>query len=69
MVAMRIMAHFKDRQLLHRRDLQTLVAGSYLRDEAVDEILQILHDRQLIAGRLDGQKWKAGRSLYKGITF
>jgi hypothetical protein len=68
-VAMRILAHFKEHQLLHRRDLQPLVGGSYLRDEAVEQLLEILRGRNLLSGRLDGQKWKAGRSLYKKVTF
>jgi len=68
-VAMRMLAHFKEHKLLHRRDMQPLVAGSYLRDDAVEELLGVLRDRGLLTGRLDGQKWKAGRSLYKRVTF
>lgn len=68
-VAMRFIAHFKEHQLLHRRDLDPLVAGSYLREAAVDEILDILRGRKLIKGRLDGQKWKPGRKLFKGVVF
>lgn len=69
MVAMRMLAHFKEHQQLHRRDLQSLVAGSYLRDDAVEELIGVLRDRGLLAGRGDGQKWKAGRSLYKRVAF
>jgi len=68
-VAMRMLAHFKSRKLLNRRDLPLLLRGSYLRDSAVDEILEILKGRNLITGRLDGQKWKPGRNLYKNVTF
>ena len=36
---------------------------------SVDELIEILHARNLLKGRLDGQKWTAGRNLYKNITF
>ena len=68
-VAMRILAHFKKQTLLRRRDLKSLAGGSYLRDDAIDELIEMLRSRQLIKGRTDGQKWKAGRSLYKNVAF
>ena len=68
-VAMRILAHFKNHKILHRRDLKPVVAGSYLRDRDVDELLEMLKNRMLIKGRIDGQKWKPGRSLYKNVSF
>jgi len=68
-VAMRILAHFKHHNLLHRRDLKPLSGGSYLRDDGISEILDLLKSRSLIKGRIDGQKWMAGRSLYKNVSF
>ena len=68
-LAMRMLAHFKNQKVLRFRDIKPMARGSYLRDDAIDELLQILRRRRLIAGRLDGQKWKAGRNLYKKITF
>lgn len=68
-VAMRILAHFKTQKVLRRKDLKDLAAGSWLRNDTVEELLRLLRARGLLKGRLDGQKWKAGRSLYKGISF
>lgn len=68
-VAMRIIAHFKTQKVLRRKDLKHLAAGSWLRDETVEELLQLLRSRGLLKGRLDGQRWTAGRNLYKNISF
>lgn len=68
-VAMRILAHFKNHKILHRSDLTSLRRGSYLRRDAADDILDMLRSRSLITGRLDGQKWKAGRNLYRNVSF
>lgn len=68
-MAMRILAHFKHHQLLRRRDLGPMTSGSYLREESRDEVLEILHDRALIRGRLDGQQWRAGKNLYRHVEF
>lgn len=68
-VAMRILAHFKKQKYLRRRDLNSLAGGSYLRDTTVQELIDLLRSRQLLKGRADGQKWTAGRSLYKEVSF
>jgi hypothetical protein len=67
--AMRILAHFKSHKILQRSDLGSKVAGSYLRQEAQDEVLGVLHRRGLIKGRLEGPKWVAGKSLFKHVSF
>ncbi len=67
-VAMRILSHFKKYKLLYRKDLLArVVRGSWLREESVEEILSLLKERDLIKGRLDGQKWASKRNLYWGI--
>jgi hypothetical protein len=65
--AMRILAHFKKGKILRREDLKALIRGTWLRQNSVDEILRLLKRRGLLKGRLDGQKWKAGRNLYKHV--
>jgi hypothetical protein len=65
--AMRILAHFKKGKILRREDLKALIRGTWLRQNSVDEILRLLKRRGLLRGRLDGQKWKAGRNLYKHV--
>jgi len=67
MFAMRVLAHFKNYKVLRRRDLSPMAKGSYLREDARDEVLEILHGRQLIKGRLDGQKWQSGKNLYRDV--
>lgn len=67
-VAMRILAHFKKTKILRRDDLKNLIRGTWLRQNSVEETLQLLKDRSLLKGRLDGQKWEAGRNLYKHVT-
>lgn len=67
--AMQVLAHFKTYKVLKRRDLTPMAQGSYLRDDARDEILKLLHHRGLIKGKLDGQQWTAGSNLYKNVTF
>jgi len=66
-VAMRVLAHFKKAKILRREDLRGLIRGTWLRQNSVEEILRLLKDRGLLRGRLDGQKWKAGRNLYKHV--
>ena len=66
---MRILAHFKNHRVLRRRDIKPLAQGSYLRDDAIDELIEIIHGRNLLKGRVDGQKWTAGRNLYKDVSF
>lgn len=68
MFAMRILAHFRRFKLLRRADLADVKRGLYLRDAAVDSVLQLLKTRGLLKGRLDGSTWRAGRSLYKGVV-
>jgi len=68
-VAMRILAHFKKYKLLTRKELGALAAGSYLRDDSVAEIIEILLSRKLITGQTDGNKWRLGKDLYKGVEF
>jgi hypothetical protein len=67
-VAMRILAHCKKSKILRREDLGSLIRGTWLRQNSVEEILRLLKDRGLLKGRLDGQRWKVGRSLYKQVT-
>ena len=68
-VAMRMLAHFKRHQSLRRTDLKTLAAGSYLRGDAIQELVDLLRSRQLLRGRSDGQRWVAGRNIYKNVSF
>lgn len=68
MLAMRILAYFKDYKVLRRTDLVTLKSGSYLRKAAVEEVMDLLKSRGLIKGRLDGNQWRSGKSLYKRIS-
>jgi len=68
-VAMRMLAHFKDHRWFHRDDVKDYCKGSYLRDSAVTELLEILKGRQLTRGRIDGQRWQSGRKLYKNVQF
>lgn len=68
-VAMRILAHFKAHTTIHRQDLTPLLRGSFLRKSAVNDVLGVLKRRGLIKGKAIGPKWRAGRSLYKGMTF
>ncbi|GJM23231.1 MAG: hypothetical protein DHS20C15_31460 [Planctomycetota bacterium] len=67
--AMRILAHFKNHKVLKRRDLNPMAKGSYLRDEAREEVMEIVHKRGLLKGRLDGQRWEAGKSLFRDVKF
>ncbi len=67
LVAMRILAYFKNAAILRRQDLRQITRGSYLRQDSVEVVLRLLKDRKLLKGRLDGQKWKAGRNLYKRV--
>ncbi len=67
--AMCVLAHFKKHKVLRRKDLAPMTSGSYLRDDTRDETLEILHGRKLIQGRLDGQDWRAGKSLYRDVSF
>src|SRR5712664_3430397 len=67
MFAMRVLAYFRHYKLLRRTDLSRLKSGSYLRAPAVREVMALLKTRGLIKGRLDGQQWRSGRNLYKGI--
>jgi hypothetical protein len=46
-----------------------MAKGSWLREDALDEILQTLHTAKLLLGRPSGKSWKAGRSLYKEVEF
>ena len=66
---MQVLAHFKMYKVLKRKELTPMAQGSYLRDDARDEVIKILHTRGLIKGRIDGQKWNAGSNLYKNVTF
>jgi len=66
-VAMRILAHFKRYENVRRVDLKEITRGTWLREESVQEVLQMLKDRDLIKGRLDGQKWSPARDLYKHV--
>lgn len=68
-LAMRMLAHFKNHKTLQRKDITPMVRGSHLRESVVDEVLQVIHGRKMIVGRLDGIKWKSGRDLYKHVTF
>lgn len=68
-VAMRMLAHFKKQKYLRRRDLGELAGGSWLRDDTLNELITLLRGRRLLRGRTDGQKWTAGRSLYKKVAF
>ncbi len=67
-VAMRILAYFKTYKILLRKDLKKMARGTWLREQALEDILRILKDRGLIKGRLDGQRWRPGRELYKRVT-
>lgn len=67
-LAMRVLAYFKKAKILRRDDLSKLVRGTYLRKEAVREVLALLKKRGLLKGRLDGPQWKAGRDLYQHVT-
>jgi hypothetical protein len=69
MVAMRILAHFKKHLVLTRSELDSMMEGSYLRDDTLGDILEILSSRGLITGRVDGNKWRFGKDLYKGVEF
>jgi hypothetical protein len=69
MVAMRILAHFKRQKWLNGDELKRCCSGSYLRKTSVTEILEILGDRQLIKGRTENNRWKAGKQLYKNVQF
>lgn len=66
-VAMRILAYFKNATILRRQDLRQITRGSWLRQDSIDEVLRLLKERRLLKGRLDGQRWKAGRNLYKRV--
>ena len=67
---MRILAHFKDHKWLNRSDLEHLAAGSALRTtKSIASLLTCSDPRRLIAGRLEGKRWKAGRRLYKNVQF
>ncbi len=68
-VAMRILAHFKGYKVIHRQNLTPLPRGSYLRKAVVDDVLAVLRNRGLIKGKAAGPQGRAGRSLYKGVTF
>jgi len=68
-VAMRVLAHFKNYKWLNRGDLGELAAGSYLREKALVSLLDLLRSRRLIAGRSEGRRWKSGRKLYKNVQF
>ena len=68
-VTMRMLAYFKDHRWLNRKDLDDVAAGSYLRTNALKDLLHLLRSRRLITGRLEGRRWKAGRKLYKGVQF
>jgi len=68
-LAMRVLAHFKGHNMIHRQDLTPLLRGSYLRKAAVTDVLTILRQRGLLRGKAGGDKWRVGRSLYKGVTF
>ncbi len=67
MFAMRVLAYFRHYKVLRKLDLTHLKSGSYLRAPAVREVMALLKSRALITGRLDGQQWRSGRNLYKGI--
>lgn len=68
-VAMRMLAHFKQHKYLHRSDLRAFASGSYLRAAAMQHLVDVLRSRRLIRGRADGQKWGLGRQIYKKVTF
>lgn len=67
-VAMRMLAHFKHHQVLNRSDLTNLASGSYLRNGALQELIELLRDRQLISGRAEGNTWRLGRKIYKQLV-
>jgi hypothetical protein len=68
-VAMRMLAHFKHHTLLQRSDIEELAEGSYLRDSAIDGVIEILRTRRLISGRANGRQWRLARQIYKRISF
>ncbi len=67
--AMAVLAHFKKHKNLQRDDLSLMASGSYLREDTINEVLEILHDRALLKGRLDGQSWQIGKALYRNVSF
>lgn len=69
-VAMGVLAYFKTYKVLRREDVVSMLTrGSYLHDDAIDEVFSVLHQRGLITGRLGGERWSAGKDLYKHVTF
>jgi hypothetical protein len=66
-VAMRLLAHFKRHERLRRADLPALAKGSYLRDNTLQMLIDLLRSRRLIVGRTDGQQWSLGKKIYKNI--
>ncbi len=68
-VAMRLIAHFKEAKRLTFEEVKVLSKGSYYRDPDLREIVKVLHDQRLIAGRREGNLWRANRDLYKKIVF
>lgn len=68
-VAMAVLAHFKTYNVLKRKDVVPMLThGSFLRDDAINEVFNVLHQRKLITGRLNGDQWGAGKDLYKHVT-
>jgi len=68
-VAMRFLAHFKQHRVLNRRDIPNLAAGSYLRDNTLQSLIELLLSRELIKGRIDGMEWVLNRRIYKNMSF
>ena len=68
MLAMRILAHFRRFKVFRRADLADLKRGLYLRDSTVEDVMELLRHRGLLRGRADGNLWRPGKNLYKGIS-
>jgi len=66
-VAMRVLAHFKDHRWLHRTELKRLAEGSRLTKQDHNELMAKLLSRRLISGQQDGDRWKAPRDRYRTV--
>jgi hypothetical protein len=68
-VAMRLLAHFKESRVLTFEEVKSLSKGSYYRDADLRSVVKILRDRSLLKGKVEGNQWKAGRALFKRVSF
>ncbi len=66
-VALAVLAHLRDNRRLSNSDMTHLCRGTYLRQDAQDEVLRVLEERGLIAGQHSRKGARLRKNLFPDI--